>query len=771
MAKYKIIPSSRNIVQSPISIGHKAEKGVEAIEFDLTAWVETYGSGTLTVIMRRWGDAIPYPIALEIDENNKATWVLSDTDTAKAGMAYAQLSYIVGDEVVKKSDIYTFRVTDSLTGDGEPPEAYESWLETLTHLAAEAMAEVLDIEGVVTDKTLTVDGGIADAKATGEALAEKVDAADYSALSDRVGRNTIALAEKADRSTTYTKTQVDQMIEDVEVETDTTLEVAGAAADAKKVGDELSDIKADLADDYSCHWGLGYTNATGGISPPGAEIALVTELIPVKKGMKFALNMTQSATPSSNKWVAIAEYADDYTLSTSRVFFNVPAATTPYNYEYTVSGENTKYIRFSYRSYGGIVKMTITRAVNASAYALEDSYKYTAFNDYNIADMFEVGSWDYANSRFTEEELKYRVKSKDWLTVENPTAFAVPTTFKLTAYYIAPNSNTVSSIASVYSAFIPAGSKVRLTIKRNTEDTSEVLTDISEFTSVLTVTDAVYRLGDVVGGLAETTGYLSTIADQSFVRGINHRGWHECPENTLIAFKTSRLKGFKWVECDIQFTSDSIPVILHDGYINRTARNSDGSELTDNIRIGDITYAQANAYDYGIYKGAEFAGTKLPTFEEFISLCKRVGLRACIEVKDNSKIRDTANVQKIVDIVKKYNMDDYVIWFGSKVNISNVVAYKPSAKVGIQTSDVDATTISDILSLKTSENAVFAFANIVNLTDAQIDDCMSNDIGVIAWTLDTRSAILNANKYISGIASNLLNAPAVIYRDEMINVN
>lgn len=184
MAKYKIIPSSRTIVQSPISIGHKAEKGVEAIEFDLTAWVETYGSGTLTVIMRRWGDAIPYPIALEIDENNKATWTLSDIDTAKAGMAYAQLNYIVGETVVKKSDIYTFRVMDSLTGEGEPPEAYESWLEHLTHLAAEAMAEVLDIESIVTDKTLTVDGGIADAKKTGDEISQIK--ADLDDLDDRV---------------------------------------------------------------------------------------------------------------------------------------------------------------------------------------------------------------------------------------------------------------------------------------------------------------------------------------------------------------------------------------------------------------------------------------------------------------------------------------------------------------------------------------------------------------------------------------------------------
>ena len=199
MAKYKIIPSSMTIVRSPISIGHKAEKGVEAIEFDVTAWVETYGSGTLTVIMRRWGDAIPYPIALEIDENNKATWTLSDIDTAKAGMAYAQLNYIVGDEVVKKSDIYTFRVMDSLTGEGEPPEAYESWLEHLTHLAAEAMAEVLDIEGIVTDKTLTVAGGIADAKATGDAL---------SALEDQFTEKTDKLKADLGAHENYTKTKI-----------------------------------------------------------------------------------------------------------------------------------------------------------------------------------------------------------------------------------------------------------------------------------------------------------------------------------------------------------------------------------------------------------------------------------------------------------------------------------------------------------------------------------------------------------------------------------
>lgn len=54
------------------------------------------------------------------------------------------------------------------------------------------------------------------------------------------------VAGKADKSTTYTKNEVDQKISDVEVETDTTLEVAGAPADAAETGRQIGLLKADL---------------------------------------------------------------------------------------------------------------------------------------------------------------------------------------------------------------------------------------------------------------------------------------------------------------------------------------------------------------------------------------------------------------------------------------------------------------------------------------------------------------------------------------------
>lgn len=55
------------------------------------------------------------------------------------------------------------------------------------------------------------------------------------------------VGNKADSSSVYTKSQVDALIESVDVETDTTLSVSGKPADAKTVGDEISALQDDLS--------------------------------------------------------------------------------------------------------------------------------------------------------------------------------------------------------------------------------------------------------------------------------------------------------------------------------------------------------------------------------------------------------------------------------------------------------------------------------------------------------------------------------------------
>ena len=50
-------------------------------------------------------------------------------------------------------------------------------------------------------------------------------------------------------------------------------------------------------------------------------------------------------------------------------------------------------------------------------------------------------------------------------------------------------------------------------------------------------------------------------------RSVNHKGYNtKAPENTLPAFERSAEMGYRYVETDISFTKDGVPVLLHGTY-------------------------------------------------------------------------------------------------------------------------------------------------------------------------------------------------------------
>ena len=113
------------------------------------------------------------------------------------------------------------------------------------------------------------------------------------------------------------------------------------------------------------------------------------------------------------------------------------------------------------------------------------------------------------------------------------------------------------------------------------------------------------------------------------VKFINHRGYSaHAPENTLTAYKQSHKMGYKYVECDVDFTLDGIPVLIHDSTVDRTSNVKTG----ENIR--EITFEKARSYDFGYPDkfGDEFKGVKIPSFSEFISLCVELDLQPYIEI-------------------------------------------------------------------------------------------------------------------------------------------
>lgn len=118
-----------------IRIGRVVENEVAEVEFDFSQWQEEYGAGIATLLVLRNHDANPYPVVLTI-EDGKAVWTITDADTAVFGRGCFQLKYVAGTKV-KMSKIFQFTCGKSLTGEGDAPDPYEDWLDTLTDLTAE----------------------------------------------------------------------------------------------------------------------------------------------------------------------------------------------------------------------------------------------------------------------------------------------------------------------------------------------------------------------------------------------------------------------------------------------------------------------------------------------------------------------------------------------------------------------------------------------------------------------------------------------------------
>ena len=149
-------------------------------------------------------------------------------------------------------------------------------------------------------------------------------------------------------------------------------------------------------------------------------------------------------------------------------------------------------------------------------------------------------------------------------------------------------------------------------------------------------------------------------SDNMFPINVLHRGLATSgyPENTMVAFKDAIDKGWTFLETDIRVTSDGVWVLLHDATINRTAKNADGTSIASNISISNITYEQALEYDFGIYAGEEFAGTKIPTLEDFLKLCRAKHVYPVIEVKDSGITQ--AQVDAVWTLIEKYSMQNRI---------------------------------------------------------------------------------------------------------------
>ena len=236
------------------------------------------------------------------------------------------------------------------------------------------------------------------------------------------------------------------------------------------------------------------------------------------------------------------------------------------------------------------------------------------------------------------------------------------------------------------------------------------------------------------------------------LNSVSHRGYSTlAPENTLAAYRLSAQMGFEMVECDVAFTADNQAVLLHDLTIDRTS-NGTG-------RIDQMTLAQVRTYDFGNWKSEQYRGERIPTFEEFIALCKQLRLYPYIELK----VVKTEQVKSLVETVKRYGMLRCVTWISfSDELLGEVLKCDGGARCGYIAEDLTPEVLEDALSLRTPKSKVFLNLNFYAIDEQEIDACEMNEIPLEVWGLDSAYLIERMDPYISGVTSETVIASEVL---------
>ncbi len=113
---------------------------------------------------------------------------------------------------------------------------------------------------------------------------------------------------------------------------------------------------------------------------------------------------------------------------------------------------------------------------------------------------------------------------------------------------------------------------------------------------------------------------------------VAHRGYPEhYPENTLVGLAAAIQAGARFVEIDLQLTSDQTPVLLHDRSL---ARVCGVDTAVHQLTAEQLQQLSASEYERFGYR---FAQERIATLSAFVELLRRhPGVKAFVELKRSS---------------------------------------------------------------------------------------------------------------------------------------
>jgi glycerophosphoryl diester phosphodiesterase/predicted amidohydrolase len=152
-----------------------------------------------------------------------------------------------------------------------------------------------------------------------------------------------------------------------------------------------------------------------------------------------------------------------------------------------------------------------------------------------------------------------------------------------------------------------------------------------------------------------------------------HRGFNTvAPENSLAAFGSAIALGAAEIELDVRFTKDGIPVVVHDDHLERV---SNGMGL-----IGEKSFGELQALDFGSRFSERFKGLKITTFEEVLCKFARhtiMNLHLKTEEKEGAPEYDRLQMEKLLQLIHDYDQQEHIYFMGDPSVMESALKYAP----------------------------------------------------------------------------------------------
>ncbi|MBY0099603.1 glycerophosphodiester phosphodiesterase [Mesobacillus maritimus] len=224
-----------------------------------------------------------------------------------------------------------------------------------------------------------------------------------------------------------------------------------------------------------------------------------------------------------------------------------------------------------------------------------------------------------------------------------------------------------------------------------------------------------------------------TVGERKQVDNVAHRGATAyAPENTIAAFDLAVQMKADYIEIDVQRSKDGELVVIHDTTVNRT---TDGTG-----KVGDLTFEQLRNLDAGSWKGKEFTGELIPTFEEILDRYRgKVGI--LIELKAPELYPGVE--EQVAESIKKRNLDKpknekIIIQSFNFESMKKMNKLLPTVPIGVLTSNTAHTTPEALQEFSTYADWFNPSYGIV--TKELVNQVHANGMQIGSWTVRSQEA-------------------------------